>query len=581
MPAEPDNTLPSPADETPSADTPSLRGASSGLGTGGVLMLVGVLALAAVLRLVGLDQAPPGLHQDEASNAWNAYCLLKTGTDEFGTPWPIFCMRAIGDYRSTLYTYTMIPFQAVGGLNVWTTRLPAAVGGILTVLLIYWVAARLFNPGTGLAAAALLAANPTHIQLSRLGLEASQTPLLTLLPLAALLWAGLPLADSDAKPRPLRAVIAGLLTGACCYGYPAVRLFLPVFLTGCVLLTWRAWWRVARSRRGVATLVGLLLGLGATFGPLAYKHIAEPETIAKRGQTTWVWSSGDPASVRVGKVVERYAHHFHPDYLFETGDADETFWAVPFGLLTWYLLPFVIVGLAIVVWKLRGSRAMRVVLVGVVFYPIADALNWHVSLHTLRSSAGLCALIMLAGIGLSWPLAVLRRQHLHAWLLTVSLAMIALIVPQTVRFLRVYFHDRPHQTPVYYGTHMDLLAACEWLRPELADVDVVICFAAGQNPGYTPYLITLLSLQHEPRAWFAEPREVYSTGVWDRCVSYGKFHFLYGEERERLMDRLRAAGEKARVVLFLRPEDARRGEPTATINGPDDKPTVLIYDLRL
>ena len=202
MPADPDKTLSSPADETPIARRRlTLAG------------LVGVLALAAVLRLVWLDQAPPGLHQDEASNAWNAYCLLKTGTDEFGTRWPIFCMRAIGDYRSTLYTYTMIPFQAVGGLNVWTARLPAAVGGILTVLLLYWVAARLFGPAAGLAAALLLAVNPTHIQLSRLGLEASQTPLLTLIPLALLLWAGLPLADGDPQPRPLRAVLAGLVTG--------------------------------------------------------------------------------------------------------------------------------------------------------------------------------------------------------------------------------------------------------------------------------------------------------------------------------------------------------------------------------
>ena len=336
---------------------------------------------------------------------------------------------------------------------------------------------------------------------------------------------------------------------------------MPVFLTCCVLVTWRGWWGVERTRKGLMTLAGLLVGVAATFGPLAYKHIAEPETIAKRGQTTWVWASGDPLAVQVEKVLGRYASHFSPDYLFRTGDADETFWTVPFGLLPWYLLPFIVVGSVIAVGKLRRSRAIRIVLVGVLLYPVADALNWHVSLHTLRCSAGLCALIMLAGIGLSRPLAALWRQRLHGWLLAAGLAVVALIVPQTVNFLRVYLRDRSRQTPVYYGTHMDLLAACDWLRPRLADVDEVICFAAGPNPGYTPYLITLVALQHEPRDWFAEPREVYSTGAWDRCVSYGKFHFLYGEERERLMEQLRTAGRGARVVLFLRPEDALPGEP--------------------
>src|SRR5512140_3038925 len=69
-----------------------------------------ILAIAGVLRLPALDELPPGLHQDEAVNAWNAYCLLKTGQDQFGVHWPIFYMRALGGNRSVLYTYLIIPF---------------------------------------------------------------------------------------------------------------------------------------------------------------------------------------------------------------------------------------------------------------------------------------------------------------------------------------------------------------------------------------------------------------------------------------------------------------------------------------
>ena len=97
-----------------------------------------------------------------------------------------------------------MPFQAVGGLNVWTTRLPSAIGGVATVLLAWWVGRRMFGPRVGLVTAALLAIDPTHVQMSRLGHEASITPLLTLVPLAALIWAGFPLFDANWPACPLR-----------------------------------------------------------------------------------------------------------------------------------------------------------------------------------------------------------------------------------------------------------------------------------------------------------------------------------------------------------------------------------------
>ena len=125
-----------------------------------IILLFVILLLAAVLRFVNLEQSPPGLNQDEAISAWPAYCLLKTGKDNVGQSWPIYYMRGLGGNNPTLFTYLTIPFQAIGGLNIYTTRLPAAFGGVFTVWLIYWVAKKLFDTETGLAAAALLAMTP-------------------------------------------------------------------------------------------------------------------------------------------------------------------------------------------------------------------------------------------------------------------------------------------------------------------------------------------------------------------------------------------------------------------------------------
>src|SRR5258705_6533900 len=197
-----------------------------------ITILLAILVLAAALRLVELDQVPPGLHVDETSNAWNAYTLLKTGKDQHGVSWPIFYTRAFGENRSPIYLYALMPFQAVGGLNVWTTRLPAALGGVITVALMYFVGMRLFDPWTGLVAAGLLTFNPWHLQTSRYGFEAALVPLFIMLSLAAIAWANLPLDDNDKVPKPLTAALAGGIVGLSCYGYWAVRLFLPLFIIG-------------------------------------------------------------------------------------------------------------------------------------------------------------------------------------------------------------------------------------------------------------------------------------------------------------------------------------------------------------
>gem|GEM_PF-1827000 len=306
-----------------------------------------VLLLAAAIRLVALPTAPPGLNQDEASNAWNAWCLLQTGRDQAGAPWPIFWTHALGENRSTLYLYTLLPFQAIGGLNVWTTRLPAAVAGILTVALIYWITARLFDRTTGVIAAALAALAPWYVDLSRWGHEASLGPLLTAASFAALLWAGLLETDRDRDqqagpdklaqtavlgPKWWRAALAGLICGAACYGYPAVRLYLPLLVaTALIVGGTGSTRRLLKSRAGRVAAAMFCLGFALTFGPLLFQHIAHPEIIGRRAGSVWLWEPADPAITKLTKIASRYAAHFGPTTLVFTGLEDEQRGPLGFG----------------------------------------------------------------------------------------------------------------------------------------------------------------------------------------------------------------------------------------------------------
>ena len=99
-------------------------------------ILVAVLAAAAALRLPGLDRVPPALFCDEASAGYDAWCLLETGRDQYGTLLPLYA-RSFGDHDEALMRYLTVPFVAALGLTEIAVRLPAALAGILSVLLAF------------------------------------------------------------------------------------------------------------------------------------------------------------------------------------------------------------------------------------------------------------------------------------------------------------------------------------------------------------------------------------------------------------------------------------------------------------
>lgn len=142
------------------------------------LVLILILFLAAVLRLPFLSQIPAGFSGDEAVTGYSAYSILKTGRDEWGDLMPI-TFRSFGDYKPGLYTYLTIPSIAVFGLNEFATRLPAAIIGVLGVLVVYFLAQMLFkNPLLSAVSSLLLAVSPWHIHFSRIAFEGGLTAFL-------------------------------------------------------------------------------------------------------------------------------------------------------------------------------------------------------------------------------------------------------------------------------------------------------------------------------------------------------------------------------------------------------------------
>src|SRR3954466_14476930 len=99
------------------------------------LLLIGIVLLAATLRLYHLGTNPPSLSWDEVAWGYNAYTLGIDGKDEFGRFLPVDYLESYGDFKPPMYAYLdVIPIK-IWGLTPFAVRFPSALFGTLTVLL--------------------------------------------------------------------------------------------------------------------------------------------------------------------------------------------------------------------------------------------------------------------------------------------------------------------------------------------------------------------------------------------------------------------------------------------------------------
>src|SRR3989344_1554617 len=109
-----------------------------------LIILTVIILLAFGLRFHKVTEIPPALNWDEVSIGYNAYSVLKTGKDEWGTLLPIH-FKAYGEYKLPAQIYASIPGIAVFGLNELGVRITPVIYGTLTVLLLFFLTRALFQ----------------------------------------------------------------------------------------------------------------------------------------------------------------------------------------------------------------------------------------------------------------------------------------------------------------------------------------------------------------------------------------------------------------------------------------------------
>ncbi len=414
-------------------------------------LILAILLLAFVLRFYKLGQIPLSLDWDENSNAYNAYSILKTGRDEYGTFLPI-TNRSFDDYKPPLYMYLNIPTVAIFGLTPIAARLPSALFGFLTVPFIYFLAKWLFktydkrdNETIALIATLFVAISPWHIQFNRVGFESSVGLFTAVVAITTFLY-GL-----DNKKL---LIVSALFTALSAYSYHSERIFVPLLFIATGIIYRKEILKIPKKL--LITFVALTIILSL---PLAI--LIPPKVILQRFEAT----TGRPSLEDIEKSIKfirqdqaadipfagiihnrrfvigqtyfaNYLLNFDFNFLFTKGDDNLRHHIKDIGMLYLPQLPLLLIGVFYLIKQ--KSKESAFLLSWLLISPIA-AVPATPNPHANRAFPEVIALEIICAFGLYW---VLIRQKFFAKSILVCILALWSIY-STLLYIHNYFVHYP------------------------------------------------------------------------------------------------------------------------------------------
>jgi hypothetical protein len=225
-----------------------------------VITVAILTVIAGVLRFIALGSVPNIISGDEGQIGTLAVQFLNgDAKNMMGTVYG----------HSNLYLLIMAGFMKLFGVNTTTLRLASALGGVLSVPVLYLFARRLFNPRVALVAASLVTVSHFHLHFSRIIVATSIQDALFATLTFYFFITGLE------KRSVARFVLSGLIIGFELYIYMGARLvilLIPIYVIA-LLITNRK--MVEENLGNLLAYAGALLVISAPMAFWAIEHTNE------------------------------------------------------------------------------------------------------------------------------------------------------------------------------------------------------------------------------------------------------------------------------------------------------------------
>ena len=508
-----------------------------------------LIAVGAALRLWAIGELPPGIHQDEASAAYEAWALLHYGIDRSGHSWPVSFV-AWGSGLNPLYPYIAMPFIWVGGLDIAAYRLPMAISGAASLWLVWRIAHNAAGPKFALLALLLLALSCWHIMANRWGWDANALPFPVLL-------SAYFLSRHDRHRFGVQALAVAALSMSV-YAYAPAYAFAPLFLAAAF------WWlslNGGMTLRRAAALSAIAAAVAAPMMAFLAVNAFDLDTISVLGvtiprypaparyETAALLVSGEWGGLfaNVGAALRLLLGY--PD--------GSVFSALPgWGALPRYSIIIAAAGLGVVIYRAmaRGDRGVHLLVA--IWFALALAGAFFADPAVRRMNLVWLPAMYLTALGL----AAINLPRAALWAAVAAVAALGGV------FAHQYFSQ--YAALASEGFHSGLDAAITRAVKTAGESELIYVSARINQP----YIHALYSAALPPHRYLEtrimeDPRQIYH-----RILAFDRFVFLSPFERgkphpypygaradERSRGHLRAAGfdiDGIRHYIFTLPQEA-------------------------
>lgn len=481
-------------------------------------ILITIIFIAFFLRFWQLGQIPVNPDWDEVALGYNAYSILKTGRDEYGTFLPAV-LRSYDDYKPPLYAYLAIPSVAVFGLNTWAVRLPSAIAGVLAVLGTYFLVRKLYKNHNGykkynfyisLLAAALLAISPWHIQFSRIAFEAN-------IGLTLNIW-GVYLFLKGLE-RGVWLKLSAIIFGLALYAYHSERIFAPLLVLVLALLNRR---QLLAKKKEVFTvaLIGMIVVLPlipVVFNESSWLRLSGTSSLADK--TGLLMRSAaklvdDQASgnylglvfdnrrlIYAKTLLDGYLSHFSFRWLFLTGDNDRHH-APDMGLLYLWELPFLLIGM-FVVWR-RGGKLAKLLFAWFFIAPLAASPTSETP-HAIRTLVFLPTFQIFTAAGITSTISNIKYQISNSntdykkyVVLFASFFYILFLIFNISYYIHMYFTHMNYEFSKFW--QYGYKETVEFAAMHRSEYEKIVVSTSLEQP----HMFFLFYLKYDPAKYLAE-----------------------------------------------------------------------------
>ena len=470
-------------------------------------LLVFITVLFVATRMYRLDIVPFGahiVHIDELGAAYDAICIADYGVDQFQLRMPVY-FKCFGESQDALYTYLAAIAFKLGGVSIFTYRLPAVICAVAAFAALFFLIRDLLDKWYALAALALMTIMPVFMMSEHWGLQC-------FLQISTTIIAFCFQVKAVKEDRSLYWFLAGTFWGITLYTYVMAYVIVPIFLllTMVVLLKFR---KLSLKNAVLAVIPLMILGVPLLIQQLVMMDYLQPFSFFGLIDF-WPPHHTRYHLMSAEYVVENLLMSFKYTYVADRSAYD----ANPvFGTMYYVSIPFILIGMvtsAVAVIKDLKAKILNPWIFNWMYFLVCRAFFLFVQYPNVNRINGIYpAYLLFAVYGIKAVVSRINKMTVRVVFLVVVCVAYGI---SFVLFSKYFYKHDGLQTHAFAegdGLAVDVEAGeAAALAKTIANGKPVVAMV---NDGYYRHMAFALYTETSPYEYFRdhEPRDRYYNGV--------------------------------------------------------------------